>query len=819
MEYQRFTQGAQQALNYAQENAKKLGQNYVGTEHLLLGLLQAEEGGAAQALKSQGVTVKAVQDLIERIVGRGNYVFTQAFDFTPRTKRVIQVSAVIARQMGHSYIGTEHLLLAILNEEDTVAARILAELGVEANKTLQALQRGASAPQGQEESGEGKVLDGFGKDLTQMAKNGELDPVIGRDQEIERVVQVLCRRTKNNPVLIGEPGVGKSAIAEELAQRIASGNIPELLRDKRVISLDLAAMVAGAKYRGEFEERLKNAMEEIKKAGNIILFIDEVHLLVGAGAAEGSIDAANILKPALARGEIQCISATTLDEYRKYIEKDAALERRFQPVTVGEPTKEEAVQILRGLRDRYEAHHKVKISDEAIEAAVQLSDRYITDRFLPDKAIDLMDEAAARVRIQSFVAPPDMKQLEKQLEEVRKEKEEAVANQNYERAAKMRDEETELNKKMDQMRAAWKGSESQKELVVTEDDIAEIVSKWTGVPAKQLTQDESERLLHLEQTLHERVIGQDEAVSAVARAIRRARAGLKDPNRPIGSFLFLGPTGVGKTELSRALAQAMFGDEDAMVRLDMSEYMEKHSVSRMIGSPPGYVGYEEGGQLTEKVRRRPYSVVLLDEIEKAHPDVFNVLLQILEDGRLTDGKGRTVDFRNTVIIMTSNVGANTIGKKTMGFGANEEGDPHAPAYEELKERTMEALKSVFRPEFLNRIDEMVVFHPLTQEDIQKIAKLMLRAVAKRLRERDIDLTFTEEASAYLAKQGFDPVYGARPLRRAIQQRVEDSISEEILAGHIAFGDRVEASMEDGKLVFHKLGADQDAKEAEVQKAE
>ena len=819
MEYQRFTQGAQQALNYAQENAKKLGQNYVGTEHLLLGLLQAEEGGAAQALKSQGVTVKAVQDLIERIVGRGNYVFTQAFDFTPRTKRVIQVSAVIARQMGHSYIGTEHLLLAILNEEDTVAARILAELGVEANKTLQALQRGASAPQGQEESGEGKVLDGFGKDLTQMAKNGELDPVIGRDQEIERVVQVLCRRTKNNPVLIGEPGVGKSAIAEELAQRIASGNIPELLRDKRVISLDLAAMVAGAKYRGEFEERLKNAMEEIKKAGNIILFIDEVHLLVGAGAAEGSIDAANILKPALARGEIQCISATTLDEYRKYIEKDAALERRFQPVTVGEPTKEEAVQILRGLRDRYEAHHKVKISDEAIEAAVQLSDRYITDRFLPDKAIDLMDEAAARVRIQSFVAPPDMKQLEKQLEEVRKEKEEAVANQNYERAAKMRDEETELNKKMDQMRAAWKGSESQKELVVTEDDIAEIVSKWTGVPAKQLTQDESERLLHLEQTLHERVIGQDEAVSAVARAIRRARAGLKDPNRPIGSFLFLGPTGVGKTELSRALAQAMFGDEDAMVRLDMSEYMEKHSVSRMIGSPPGYVGYEEGGQLTEKVRRRPYSVVLLDEIEKAHPDVFNVLLQILEDGRLTDGKGRTVDFRNTVIIMTSNVGANTIDKKTMGFGANEEGDPHAPAYEELKERTMEALKSVFRPEFLNRIDEMVVFHPLTQEDIQKIAKLMLRAVAKRLRERDIDLTFTEEASAYLAKQGFDPVYGARPLRRAIQQRVEDSISEEILAGHIAFGDRVEASMEDGKLVFHKLGADQDAKEAEVQKAE
>ena len=819
MEYQRFTQGAQQALNYAQENAKKLGQNYVGTEHLLLGLLQAEEGGAAQALKSQGVTVKAVQDLVERLVGRGNYVFTQAFDFTPRTKRVLQVSAVIARQMRHSYIGTEHLLLAILNEEDTVAARILAELGVEANKTLQALQKGAAAPQGQEENGEGKVLDGFGKDLTQMAKNGELDPVIGRDQEIERVVQVLCRRTKNNPVLIGEPGVGKSAIAEELAQRIASGNIPELLRDKRVISLDLAAMVAGAKYRGEFEERLKNAMEEIKKAGNIILFIDEVHLLVGAGAAEGSIDAANILKPALARGEIQCISATTLDEYRKYIEKDAALERRFQPVTVGEPSKEEAVEILRGLRDRYEAHHKVKISDEAIEAAVQLSDRYITDRFLPDKAIDLMDEAAARVRIQAFVAPPDMKQLEKQLEEVRKEKEEAVANQNYERAAKMRDEETELNQKMEQMRADWKGSESQKDLVVTEDDIAEIVSKWTGVPAKQLTQDESERLLHLEETLHQRVIGQDEAVSAVARAIRRARAGLKDPNRPIGSFLFLGPTGVGKTELSRALAQAMFGDEDAMVRLDMSEYMEKHSVSRMIGSPPGYVGYEEGGQLTEKVRRRPYSVVLLDEIEKAHPDVFNVLLQILEDGRLTDGKGRTVDFRNTVIIMTSNVGANTIGKKTMGFGANAEGDPHTPAYEELKERTMEALKSVFRPEFLNRVDEMVVFHPLTEEDIQKIAKLMLRAVAKRLHERDIDLTFTDDASAFLARQGFDPVYGARPLRRAIQQRVEDSISEEILAGHIAFGDRVEALMEDDKLVFHKQGDDKAGRQTQDAKAE
>ncbi len=804
MEFQRFTQGAQKALELAQENAQRMGHNYVGTEHLLLGLVQTE-GSAASALQSQGVTPQKISEMIEHIIGRGG-VSGDSFDFSPRTKRILQISAAIARQMGHSYIGTEHLLLALLSEGDTVASRILRECQIDPNRILQSLQgqvqNGATAQA--EAPGETKTLDSFGRDLTQMAKDGLLDPVIGREQEIERVIQVLCRRTKNNPVLVGEPGVGKSAIAEELATRVASGNIPEILKDKRVISLDLASMVAGTKYRGEFEERLKAVLSEIKEAKNIILFIDEVHTLIGAGAAEGSIDAANILKPALARGEIQCISATTLDEYRKHIEKDAALERRFQPVMVGEPSAEDTLAILRGLRDRYEAHHRVKISDEALKAAVYLSDRYITDRFLPDKAIDLMDEAAARVRIKAFVSPPDLKELEKKLSSVQKEKEEAIQNQNFERAAAMRDEEQKLGREMEQLRQQYSLSKTEKELVVTEEDIANILSNWTGIPANKMTEDESERLLHLEEVLHERVIGQEEAVTAVARAIRRARAGLKDPNRPIGSFLFLGPTGVGKTELSRALAQAMFGDENAMIRLDMSEYMEKHTVSRMIGSPPGYVGYDEGGQLTEKVRRRPYSVVLLDEIEKAHPDVFNILLQILEDGRLTDGKGRTVDFRNTVVIMTSNVGTGGVMHKTMGFGATN--SANSLEYQMLKERTLESLKSTFRPEFLNRVDETVVFHPLEQNDIEQIAMLLLKSVSKRLRERDIDLSFTVAASSHLAKIGFDPNYGARPLRRAIQQQVEDNLSEEILAGRVKFGDKVLVDYKNDKLTFETVKA-------------
>ena len=790
-------------MELAQENAQRMGHNYVGTEHLLLGLVMTE-GTAAKALSGQGVTPQKVSEMIEHIIGRGG-VSADSFDFSPRTKRILQISAAIARQMGHSYIGTEHLLLALLSEGDTVASRILRECQVDPNRILQTLQGqvqpNASAAQ-PEPAGETKTLDSFGRDLTQMAKDGLLDPVIGREQEIERVIQVLCRRTKNNPVLVGEPGVGKSAIAEELATRVASGNIPELLKDKRVISLDLASMVAGTKYRGEFEERLKAVLTEIKEAKNIILFIDEVHTLIGAGAAEGSIDAANILKPALARGEIQCISATTLDEYRKHIEKDAALERRFQPVTVGEPSTEDSVAILRGLRDRYEAHHRVKITDEALKAAVYLSDRYITDRFLPDKAIDLMDEAAARVRIKAFIAPPDLKELENKLSSVQKEKEEAVQNQNFERAASMRDEEQKLTHEIEELRQKYNMVKTEKELVVTEEDIANILSNWTGIPANKMTEDESERLLHLEEVLHERVIGQEEAVTAVARAIRRARAGLKDPNRPIGSFLFLGPTGVGKTELSRALAQAMFGDESAMIRLDMSEYMEKHTVSRMIGSPPGYVGYDEGGQLTEKVRRRPYSVVLLDEIEKAHPDVFNILLQILEDGRLTDGKGRTVDFRNTVVIMTSNIGTGGIAHKTMGFGATN--NANSLEYQAIKERTLESLKTTFRPEFLNRVDETVVFHPLEQEDIERIAKLLLKSVSKRLRERDIDLSFSDAASSHLARIGFDANYGARPLRRAIQQQVEDNLSEEILAGRVKFGDKVLVDYSDDRLTFETV---------------
>ncbi|MGI6168991.1 MAG: ATP-dependent Clp protease ATP-binding subunit [Christensenellales bacterium] len=811
MEHKGFTQDAQKALSLSQEEARNLGHNYIGTEHLLLGLLRVGDSAAAKALAKAGIGHEDVQKMIVGMTGKGDYKFTTAFDYTPRTKKVIELSLANARNMGHNYIGTEHLLMAIMQERDSIAARILQESGVDAEATVQGMQgmQGMGSSGGNVDAkgagGETPVLDQYGKDLTKAAKEGVLDPIIGRDKEIERIVQILCRRTKNNPVLIGEPGVGKSAIAEGLAQRIEKSNIPEILRGKRVIVLDLAGMVAGTKYRGEFEERLKNAIDELKRVGNVILFIDEMHTIVGAGSAEGSMDAANILKPALARGEIQVVSATTLDEYRKYVEKDAALERRFQPVMVGEPTPEETVDILMGLRDRYEAHHKVRITDEAIHAAVQLSHRYINDRFLPDKAIDLMDEAASKVRIANFTTPPDMKEIEQQLASIRSEKEQAVNNQNFEKAAQLRDEEQRVVKETEQMRENWEKDRNKADATVSEDDIAEVVSSWSSVPVKKLTEDESERLLLLEETLHKRVIGQEEAVGAVARAIRRARAGLKDPKRPIGSFIFLGPTGVGKTELSKALAEAMFGDEDAVVRIDMSEYMEKHSVSRLVGSPPGYVGYEEGGQLTEKIRRKPYSVVLLDEIEKAHPDVFNMLLQILEDGRLTDSKGRTVDFRNTIIIMTSNVGARELfeGRKTVGFGA-QQGAGSLAGYEDMKSGMMEELRKTFRPEFLNRVDELIVFHSLDEANIRQIVDLMVDSLAKRLEARDVKLALTDEAKDYLAKEGFEPKYGARPLRRAIQQKVEDALSEELLRGNIALGDSVEGYMSDGKLEFRKM---------------
>ena len=720
----------------------------------------------------------------------------------------MELSFYEARNLGHNYVGTEHLLLSLIREGEGVAARILKDSGVDLQQVREQIykllkEEGLETHQGKSRGkSDTPTLDQYGRDLTYMAEEGKLDPVIGRDKEIERIVQILSRRTKNNPVLIGEAGVGKTAVVEGLAQKILQGNIPELLKDKRVVTLDLAGMVAGAKYRGEFEERLKTIMEEIRKAGNIILFIDEMHTIIGAGAAEGAIDASNILKPALARGEIQAIGATTLDEYRKHVEKDPALERRFQPVMVGEPTREEAVQILFGLRDKYEAHHKVRISDEAIKAAVDLSDRYITDRYLPDKAIDLIDEAASRVRLQSITAPPDLKKLEDKLEDLMKEKEEAVMNQNYEKAAKIRDEEHKIRKQLEEMKSNWNRRSDSSTETVGEEEIAEIVASWTGIPVNKLTETEAERLLNMEKILHRRVIGQGEAVKAVSRAIRRAHAGLKDPKRPIGSFIFLGPTGVGKTELCKALAEALFGDEEAMIRIDMSEYMERHTVSRLVGSPPGYVGYEEGGQLTEKVRRKPYSVILLDEIEKAHPDVFNILLQILEDGRLTDSKGRTVNFRNTVVVMTSNVGAHTIRKqKTIGFTSSE--DVAASEYEKMKENIMEDLKRTFRPEFLNRIDEIIVFHALDEGDLRKIVRLMLDNVAKRLEKQEIYLEVTDAAQEYMMQEGFDPMYGARPLRRVIQRMIEDNLSEEILAGRIQVGDRVKVDYKDNKLVFER----------------
>ena len=815
--FQRFTNGAKNALGFAAASAKQQGQNYIGTEHILDGILR-EEGETAKILNELGVSEEQVSQLIQQISGSNGMMFGNTMAYTPRSKKILELSKAIASQIGSSYVGCEHMVLAILAEGENVALRILNELGVDFDKLQQRLAQNLGIQtegQGKGPQAQGNKstqnLENFGEDLTAKAKAGNIDPVIGRSKEINRIVQILSRRTKNNPVLIGEPGVGKSAIAEGLAQKIVEGNIPEILKDKRVISLDLAGMIAGAKYRGEFEERLKKVLAELKEAGNVILFIDEIHTIVGAGAAEGAIDAANMLKPMLARGEIQVIGATTIDEYRKYIEKDAALERRFQPVMVEEPSKEETLQILKGIRDKYEAHHKVRITDEALEAAVDLSDRYIMDRFLPDKAIDLMDEAASRVRISELVAPPDLKDKEDRLDAVLKEKDQAVAQQNFEQAAKYRDEEKALREEIEKAQSQWKNSLSEKHGVVTKEDIAEIVADWTNVPVKKLTEDESEKLMHLEEILHQRVIGQDEAVSAISKAIRRARAGLKDPNRPIGSFIFLGPTGVGKTELSKAIASAMFGDENAMIRLDMSEYMEKHAVSKLIGSPPGYVGFDEGGQLTEKIRRKPYSVVLFDEIEKAHPDVFNMLLQILDDGRLTDSKGRVVSFKNSIIIMTSNVGAHQIGKQNkIGFTASE--DVESKEYEKMKENVMEALKATFRPEFLNRIDDIIVFHKLDEKDTEQIAKLMLKSITDRLVERGIDLEVSDEAISLLAKEGFDEEYGARPLRRLLQAKVEDRLSEEILMGHISLGDKVRMFVKDGELAFERMETQNEAAE-------
>ncbi|MBN8253750.1 ATP-dependent protease ATP-binding subunit ClpC [Priestia flexa] len=798
MMFGRFTERAQKVLALAQEEALRLGHNNIGTEHILLGIVREGEGIAAKALSALGLSTEKIQKEVEALIGRGQEL-TQTIHYTPRAKKVIELSMDEARKLGHSYVGTEHILLGLIREGEGVAARVLNNLGVSLNKARQQVlhllgsNEAASSHQGGGTSNANTpTLDSLARDLTVVAREGSLDPVIGRSKEIQRVIEVLSRRTKNNPVLIGEPGVGKTAIAEGLAQQIVNNEVPEILRDKRVMTLDMGTVVAGTKYRGEFEDRLKKVMDEIRQAGNIILFIDELHTLIGAGGAEGAIDASNILKPSLARGELQCIGATTLDEYRKYIEKDAALERRFQPIQVDEPTLDESIQILKGLRDRYEAHHRVSISDEAIEQAVKLSDRYISDRFLPDKAIDLIDEAGSKVRLRSFTTPPNLKELEQKLESIRNEKDASVQSQEFEKAASLRDTEQRLREELEETKKAWKQEQGKENSAVTVEDIAMVVSSWTGVPVSKLAQEESERLLNMEEILHSRVIGQEEAVKAVAKAVRRARAGLKDPKRPIGSFIFLGPTGVGKTELARALAESMFGDEDAMIRIDMSEYMEKHSTSRLVGSPPGYVGYDEGGQLTEKVRRKPYSVVLLDEIEKAHPDVFNILLQVLEDGRLTDSKGRTVDFRNTILIMTSNVGADTLKRnKHLGFTVEAEGQD----YKDMKGKVMSEMKRAFRPEFLNRIDEIIVFHSLEKPHLAEIVKLMADQLTRRLKEQEIELELTKAAIDKIAEEGFDPEYGARPLRRAIQKHVEDRLSEELLRGVIQKGQKVTLDVE------------------------
>ncbi len=805
--FERFTEKAIKVIMLAQEEARRLGHNFVGTEQILLGLIGEGTGVAAKVLKSMGVNLKDARIEVEKIIGRGSGFVAVEIPFTPRAKRVLELSLEEARQLGHNYIGTEHLLLGLIREGEGVAARVLENLGVDLTKVRTQVIRmlGETAevtPGGPSGRTKTPTLDEFGSNLTQMAIDNKLDPVVGRAKEIERVIQILGRRTKNNPVLIGEPGVGKTAIAEGLASRIASKDIPDILEDKRVVTLDIGLLVAGTKYRGEFEERLKKIMDEIRSAGNVILVIDEVHTLIGAGAAEGAIDAANILKPALARGELQCIGATTLDEYRKHIERDAALERRFQPVMVGEPSVDETIEILYGLRDRYEAHHKLKISDEALVAAAKLSDRYISDRYLPDKAIDLVDEAGSRVRLINSQLPPAAKELDKELRQILKEKDDAVRSQDFDRAGELRDREMEIKAEIRTIAQTKSNGSSGDgiEPVVTEEDIAHIVASWTGVPVNKLTESESEKLLHMEDTLHQRLIGQDDAVKAVSRAIRRARVGLKNPNRPIASFVFSGPTGGGKTELAKSLASYFFGSEEAMIRLDMSEYMERHTVSKLIGSPPGYVGYNEGGQLTEAVRRRPYTVVLFDEIEKAHPDVFNMLLQILEDGRLTDAKGRTVDFKNTLLILTSNIGSKVIEKGGSGIGFDFAEDANESQYNRIRSLVNEELKNYFRPEFLNRLDEIIVFRQLNKAEVTEIADIMLKEVFGRLTEKGIVLEVTDRFKDRLITEGYSPSYGARPLRRAIMRLLEDSLAEEILSGRIKDGDTALVDVDENGIV-------------------
>lgn len=808
----KFTNKAQEVLKRAQEAALKLGNKYVGTEHILLGLTLVSDSVAAKALESQGVTYHQVMDKIQSMTGGTSAYYIPA-DFTPRAKRVVESSVQEAFRMGTGYVGTEHILIALIRENDNIAVRIMVSLDLNLQRLYDDIMnmlgegedqngsaRGMNSQGEKQEKSATETLDKFSRDMTALAKKNKFDPIVGRDKEIERIVQILSRRTKNNPCLVGDPGVGKTAIVEGLAQKIAEGNVPDTLKNKRIVGLDLSAMVAGSKYRGEFEERMKKAMDEVKADGNIILFVDEIHTIIGAGAAEGAIDASNILKPALSRGEIQLIGATTLEEYRKHIEKDAAFERRFQPVKVEEPDEQAAVAMLKALRDKYEMHHKVTISDDAIEAAVKLSARYVSDRFLPDKAIDLIDEAASRLRLKTFSAPDNVAEMEEKLAEMEKEKEAAIKTEEFEKAAEIKRAQDALRAQWKEAKKEWENNHENQAQVVTREEVAEVVSVWTGVPLQSLQEEESQRLLHLEDTLHQRVIGQSEAVKALAKAIRRGRVGLKDPNRPIGSFLFLGPTGVGKTELSKALAEALFGDEDAMIRIDMSEYMEKHSVSRMVGSPPGYVGYEEGGQLSEKVRRNPYSVVLFDEIEKASPDVFNVLLQVLDDGHITDGQGRKVDFKNTVIIMTSNAGARSIVEpKRVGFTSME---TEEQSYQNMKKNVMEEVRHIFKPEFLNRIDDMIVFHSLTQEDILEIVKLMTRTVSKRIKENmDITVTFTDKALEKIAEEGYDKAFGARPLRRAIQSRIEDAFAEEYLMGNFKAGDKVSVGVKTNGFLF------------------
>ncbi|MFY9214031.1 MAG: ATP-dependent Clp protease ATP-binding subunit [Tissierellaceae bacterium] len=804
----RFTERAQKAILLAQEEAKKLRHNYVGTEHLLLGLIAENTGVGALSLKEFGVTLEKVREEVEKAIGKGEHE-SDIVGFTPRTKRIFELSLLQARNLGHNYVGTEHILLGLLSEGEGVAVLILQNLGVDiqklANRVVAMTTESVNKPGPSKQGAAGEEtpnLEKYSVDLNKLAEEGGIDPVIGRNDEIQRVIQVLSRRTKNNPVLIGEPGVGKTAIAEGLAQKIVEGSIPDIVKDKRIVSLDLPGMIAGAKYRGEFEERIKSVINELTESKDVILFIDELHMIIGAGGAEGAIDASNILKPILAKGQIQIIGATTIDEYRKYIEKDSALERRLQPIMVEEPSVEDTIKILEGLRDRYEAHHGVKITDDAIRAAAELSSRYISDRFLPDKAIDLIDEAASKIRVESFIAPDDLKSLEEKLEELQKEKEEAINNQNFEKAAEIRDMERQIKEELKNKQVNWEQKKHSSNMTVSYDEIAAIVSNWTGVPVSKMTTEESERLLKLEDTLHKKVIGQEQAVKAVSSSVRRARVGLKDPKKPVGSFIFVGPTGVGKTYLAKSLSEELFGDEDAMIRIDMSEYMEKHSVSRLVGSPPGYVGYDEGGQLTEAVRRKPYSVILFDEIEKAHPDVFNILLQILDDGRLTDSKGRTVDFKNTVIIMTSNVGATSIRKQNvLGFASSK--GVEKEEYEKMKETITEELKKTFRPEFLNRIDEVIVFHALKEEHVREIVDIMINDLEKRMKKLDIRIRVTDATREHISAQGFDPVYGARPLERTIRRMIEDELAEEILKGNLSKDDEIVIDYVDNKLRFEK----------------